>query len=805
MGDFNAKLGNKQDCTEEKIGYFGLGQRNDRGTTLMNFLEKQRLYAMNTFFKKRKEKKWTWISPDGNTKNEIDFILSSHRCIIQNVDTLNSFTTGSDHRLIRADVKIITTKNRSKMKRRNLGGIDNRVLKTNPKYKNEVDKSWDDTDTMKHMDIDSLTTSITIAMTNAAKKIAGKRPQKASKLREETKTYIQKRKLLLKQGKRHSDEYKKVCKKVRRMIREDLKCKFDQMIHTVIEENKNMKCLKPSLGKSEIYALQDKEGNIVSDRDELLRITEDFYSHLYSSKSVDENDERLNSVRIQNVNSEEIPDIDKDEIRFALQTMKENKSPGDDQIVVEMITGGGVKVIEAVQILLNKCIHEGRIPKVWNNAETIILFKKGNKQDLENYRPISLLSQLYKLLTKIVTNRLTSKMDFYQPKEQAGFRKGFSTTDHLFTMKILIEKANEYNFPLYLAFVDYKKAFDSVEKWAVIKSLKNCRVDSRYIDLISNIYENATMIISLHERTNPIPIKRGVRQGDTISPKLFTLAMEDIFKNLKWKDKGININGERLNHLRFADDVILLAESFEELSEMLCELDEESNKIGLEINLKKTQVMYTENTDQVMKIKNEIIQKVDKYIYLGQELKVTKENQLTEIHRRVRLGWAAFKKLDYILKNKKIPQNLKTKVFDQCILPVLTYGCQTWTLTKEIVNKLHVTQRAMERAMLGISLRDRRRNEWIRGVTRVTNIVQRVTELKWSWAGHVARMTDGRWTKIILQWRPWWGRRSRGRPMMRWSDDIVACASFGWMRRAQTRERWRQLGEAYVQKWTREG
>ncbi|CAH2209453.1 jg75 [Pararge aegeria aegeria] len=78
------------------------------------------------------------------------------------------------------------------------------------------------------------------------------------------------------------------------------------------------------------------------------------------------------------------------------------------------------------------------------------------------------------------------------------------------------------------------------------------------------------------------------------------------------------------------------------------------------------------------------------------------------------------------------------------------------------LERSRVTQRAMERAMLGVSLRDQIRNEGIRRRTRVTDIAQRVAKLKWQWAGHIARRTDGRWGSTVLEWQPHAGKRSVG-------------------------------------------
>lgn len=91
-------------------------------------------------------------------------------------------------------------------------------------------------------------------------------------------------------------------------------------------------------------------------------------------------------------------------------------------------------------------------------------------------------------------------MDFYQPVEQAGFRKGFSTIDHLQTVKTLIEKCEEYNQPLHLCFVDFHKPFDTVELWAVLKALRDARIDLRYSKLLENIYLNATMPVGKTRR-----------------------------------------------------------------------------------------------------------------------------------------------------------------------------------------------------------------------------------------------------------------------------------------------------------------
>ena len=116
--------------------------------------------------------------------------------------------------------------------------------------------------------------------------------------------------------------------------------------------------------------------------------------------------------------------------------------------------------------------------------------------------------------------------------------------------------------------------------------------------------------------------------------------------------------------------------------------------------------------------------------------------------------------------------SLKRKMFNQCFLPAMTYGCQTWSLTKALVKKLETSQWAMKRKMLNVKLKDKIRNTIIRQRSRVTGIVQQVTNTKWKWAGHVTRMKDNRWTIRSTEWQIK-GVRSVGRPKHHWRDDIV--------------------------------
>ena len=277
--------------------------------------------------------------------------------------------------------------------------------------------------------------------------------------------------------------------------------------------------------------------------------------------------------------------------------------------------------------------------------------------------------------------------------------------------------------------------------------------------------------------------------------------MEDVFRNLDWQSRGIKINGEYLNHLRFADDILLVSHDPLELQTMIQELSVESKKAGLKMNIKKTKVMMSNQLqDHTIAVDGMTIEKVDSYIYLGKN--ITLENETAgEVRRRIQLAWVKFGKLSIILRDENLPISLKRQIFNQCIIPVLSYGAETWATTKKLEKKLRVTERAMERIMVGVTRRDKVRNEDLRKKTNARDIIQEIKTKKWRWAGHLARRKDNRWTHNITNWTPITQTRRRGRQSRRWMDDIKEFGGVTWMRLAQDRRRWNGDEEAFLLQW----
>ena len=163
---------------------------------------------------------------------------------------------------------------------------------------------------------------------------------------------------------------------------------------------------------------------------------------------------------------------------------------------------------------LNKMFIDNIFPVELVNSRTILLHKKGDRHDIGNYCPISLLTTTYKSLTRVLTIRIQNQI----PIEQAGFRSKFSTVDHIMSLNLLFEKAREWKLHIHVAFVDFQKAFDTIEFNSIWRALRHYRVDECTIRMIQQRYAAGKSSFSLGNSSASYNIQRGVKQGYSLSP-----------------------------------------------------------------------------------------------------------------------------------------------------------------------------------------------------------------------------------------------------------------------------------------------
>ena len=259
---------------------------------------------------------------------------------------------------------------------------------------------------------------------------------------------------------------------------------------------------------------------------------------------------------------EEIPKFIEEEVERDIKRMKRHKDHGMDGIISDTIKLGGQIVLtyRTNSFNNNNILKTKQILDSWHEAKLVILPKMGDPQGIGNYRPISPLSHSYKIFTRLLQTRLERTLHENQPSDHAGFRKGYSTSDHLQALNQIIEKSNEHILPLCIGFIDYEKAFDTVEDFAIFEALRKTNKDETYPNILQNMYSQATARFHLDKLvSDEFPTNWGVKQGDSLSPKLSTAALEEVFRKAPISER-INVDGENPTNLRFADDVAIFRE-----------------------------------------------------------------------------------------------------------------------------------------------------------------------------------------------------------------------------------------------------
>ena len=224
-------------------------------------------------------------------------------------------------------------------------------------------------------------------------------------------------------------------------------------------------------------------------------------------------------------------------------------------------------------------------------------------------------------MLKILQARLQQYVNRELPDVQAGFRKSRGTRDHIAIICWIIKKAREFQKNICFCFIDYTKAFDGVDHNRLWKILHEIGIPDLTC-LLRNLYAGQKATVRTgHGTTDWFQIGKGVRQGCILSPCLFNLYTEYIMRNagLEEAQAGIKIVGRNINNLRYADDTTLMTESDEELKSLLMKVKEESEKVGLKLNIKKTKIMASSCITS-WQIDGETVDTVTEFIFWGSKI-----------------------------------------------------------------------------------------------------------------------------------------------------------------------------------------
>ena len=404
-------------------------------------------------------------------------------------------------------------------------------------------------------------------------------------------------------------------------------------IERILEEFKgvrNIPRIKTAKKRVLITKIKNKKGECITSRKGIADTFGEFYKRLYEDSGKDNSEHETKDDK-------RIPEITSEELQSAISKLKAGKSPDGNGIRAEDIKDCSDETREMMRQIFNEVIKRNNFtPEEWKKVKIKVIYKKGDVEDVSNYRPICSLPAMYKLFSTILYGRLYPMLDQNQAEDQAGFRKTYQTTDHLATYRMLEQKCQEWGIKMWTATVDFMKAFDSISHNSIWEALLSCNVDHGYVCLLRKIYKDQKASVQTDEESEIFDIQKGSKQGDPMSSLLFNTVLQYALKNViqRWqKKKGMGIylsDQERdcLTNLRFADDVMLFATSKEQIRSMMCEFKDATEKVGLRIHPDKTKILSNQSnmnydTKRYIKIGEmsiEILAKSESMKYLGQRI-----------------------------------------------------------------------------------------------------------------------------------------------------------------------------------------
>uniref|UniRef100_A0A4W2H801 Reverse transcriptase domain-containing protein n=1 Tax=Bos indicus x Bos taurus TaxID=30522 RepID=A0A4W2H801_BOBOX len=450
-----------------------------------------------------------------------------------------------------------------------------------------------------------------------------------------------------------------------------------------------------------------------------------------------------------------------------------NKASGGDGIPVELFQ---ILKDDAVKVLHSICQQIWKTQQWaqdWKRSVFIPIPKKGNVKECSNYRTIVLISHASKVMLKILQDRLQQFVNHELPVVQAGFRKGRGTRDQIANIRWTTEKAREFQKNIYFCFIDYAKAFDCVDHKKLWEILQEMGIPDHLTCLLRNLYAGQEATVRTgHGTTDWFQIGKGVCQGCILSPCLFNLYAEYIMRNagLEEAQAGIKIAGRNINNLRYADDTILMAETEKELKSLLMKVKVESEKVGLKLNIQKTEIMVSGPITS-WEIDGLTVETVSDFILGGS--KITADGDCSrEIKRCLLLGRKVMTNLDSILKSRDITLTTKVRLVKAMVLPVVMYGCESWTVKKAERRRIDAFELWCWRRLLRVPWTARRSNQSIlKEISPGISLKGMMLKLKLQFFGHLMRRVDSLEKTLMLGGIR--GRRRRGRQRMRWLNDIT--------------------------------
>ena len=394
--------------------------------------------------------------------------------------------------------------------------------------------------------------------------------------------------------------------------------------------------------------------------------------------------------------------------------MSGGKAAGINGVLVEMLKSSKHVLVRYICALFNNILKTGVYPSRWTESVLCPIYKKGCPTDPSNYRGISLLSIVGKIFTKLLKNRFVrwEEDNVLQYEEQAGYKKGYSTIDNMFTLQSLVQKyISKENGQYYVLFIDFSKAFDMIPHSLLWYKLIKSGIHGRTLNVLRDMYSKMKACVKTKQGlTEFFNCTIGTRQGCMLSPFLFSFYIGELVQMLN--DSGcegtfVNEDFTDIKILLYADDIATGGDSVGRLHRIINEIERFCDHWGLLLNMTKSKL--------VVFSRGGIVKNIEKWYFKGKEIEVVSMYKYLGLIFTLKLNWSLARKTLASQANKALgllymynkrcgglPVNINCELFDKIVSPILLYGAEIWGY--EYCESIETVQITSYRRILGVGL-----------------------------------------------------------------------------------------------------
>lgn len=700
IGDFNAKL---------KVDNQGttIQEESNNGKLLQQMMDNTGLKPVST---KPNIGLWTRVNRNKTEeKSIIDYIITE-RTIARNIEYMEIDDKGirrpsglheTDHNTITMKIKIPSKKEKREITRWNIKETTNwekynEILqnKTTPENYEQLQDNIKKT-------LEEAIGKKKIIMNNKPKLSTDAKMQKAEmkrtkrKFEEECKS----------NGNNKHNIYQSLVKqtiKLRQIIQRDEEERITKIAKKLAKEggvkSKYFWNIRKSLMKKnhEEYDLVTEDDRIIEDPIRAKEEIATYFEQLYQARPPKEGytkwteqiENKHTEIEDEMKTKEQIEQITVEELKTAIKKLKDGKATGPDEIPNEAIKNLTDTNLNNMKTIMNKITEDITIPESWLTSNIIRFYKgKGKRGKCSSERGITLSSNVGKLYERIINERIIKNITITD--EQAGGRKGRSTTEHIAAITTIIDRNKKKRKPTYITFLDVTKAYDKAWNKAIMHVMYKQGLQEKIWLIVNQLNQNLTANIQTkYGPTREIKIKDSIRQGGVLSVVQYALLIDEISKETR---QNLQDQNQEINTLLWMDDIALISNNIEDMEKLLQQTNEIASRYRIEFSPEKSNIIQIGNDPQNPKKAHKFkvgtlpIDYTKKYRYLGYVFN-EKANLSEHISTVKSKSEIAYQTIISLLGNREFGNIRMTavwKLLETCVIPVITYASETWNPSKK--------------------------------------------------------------------------------------------------------------------------